>query len=470
MTDKTSSDDALERALAQADANLEASLARFFDLLRIRSISTDPAYTADCRAAADWLVAELDGLGFEASVRATKGQPMVVAHQRSEKGPHALFYGHYDVQPVDPLEEWKTDPFEPVMVPAPNGDTHIVARGASDDKGQLLTFVEACRAWRETNGALPISVSFLLEGEEESGSRNLGPFLDATQEELRADIVLVCDTDMWDSKTPSIALMLRGMCSFEVEISAASRDLHSGVYGGPARNPLQVLTTLLAGLRDADGRILLDGFYDDVDELPERIRTQWARLPFDSEGFLSDVGLSVPAGETDRSLQEQTWSRPTFEINGITGGYSGPGFKTVIPARASAKVSFRLVSRQDPARVIDAFRAYVQAKTPADCAAQVTVHSASRPTNVSADNPYLLPTLDALSTEWETEAALGANGGSIPVINEFKSRLGMDALLVGFARVDNRVHSPNEKYDLSSFHKGIRSWVRVLDKLARTQG
>lgn len=456
----------LTLALAQADANLQGSLDRFFDLLRIPSISTDPAYKPQCLEAAEWLVRELTGLGFEASIRPTPGQPMVVAHQPAKVGPHVLFYGHYDVQPVDPLSEWEADPFTPRMVPAPNGDTHIVARGASDDKGQLLTFVEACRAWREANGSLPMSVSFLLEGEEEAGSKNLGPFLDATQEELRADVVLVCDTDMWDAKTPSIALMLRGLCGVEVEIEAASRDLHSGVYGGPSRNPLQVLTTMLAALRGEDGRVLLDGFYDDVDELPDAIREQWARLPFDGPGFLADVGLSVPAGEAGRSIMEQTWSRPTFEINGITGGYSGVGFKTVIPARASAKVSFRLVGRQDPAKIVQAFRAHVAAHLPADCKAKVTVHSASLPTIVASDNPYLEPALAALSEEWQTEAARGANGGSIPVINEFKTRLGMDALLVGFARVDNRVHSPNEKYDLSSFSKGIRSWVRILSALS----
>ncbi|RDW14064.1 M20/M25/M40 family metallo-hydrolase [Paracoccus thiocyanatus] len=460
------SDTPLNRALAQADANLQGSLDRFFDLLRIPSISTDPAYKPQCLAAAEWLVEELSGLGFEASIRPTPGQPMVVAHQIMPTGPHVLFYGHYDVQPVDPLSEWEADPFSPRMVPAPNGDTHIVARGASDDKGQLLTFVEACRAWRAANGGLPMSVSFLLEGEEEAGSKNLGPFLDATQEELRADIVLVCDTDMWDATTPSIALMLRGLCGVEVEIEAASRDLHSGVYGGPSRNPLQVLTTMLAAMRGEDGRVLLDGFYDDVDELPEAIREQWARLPFDGESFLADVGLSVPAGEAGRSIQEQTWSRPTFEINGITGGYSGVGFKTVIPAKASAKVSFRLVGRQDPDKIVQAFRAHVAAHLPGDCKAKVTVHSASRPTIVSSDNPYLEPALAALSEEWQTEAARGANGGSIPVINEFKNRLGMDALLVGFARVDNRVHSPNEKYDLSSFSKGIRSWVRILAALS----
>ncbi|TKT76278.1 M20/M25/M40 family metallo-hydrolase [Aquamicrobium sp. LC103] len=465
MTDNATSSP-LEKALARADANLDGSLERFFDLLRIKSISTDPAYKDDCEAAARWLAGQLAELGFDASVRPTGGQPMVLAHEKSAAGTHVLFYGHYDVQPVDPLGEWNSDPFEPKLAPAENGDTHIVARGASDDKGQLLTFVEACRAWREANGALPLPVSILLEGEEEAGSRNLGPFLDATQDELKADVVLVCDTDMWDDQTPAITLMMRGLCGVEIEIEAASRDLHSGVYGGAARNPLQVMATILAGLRDTDGRILLEGFYEGVEELPSQIKELWERLPFDEEAFLNKVGLSVPAGETGRSVLEQIWARPTFEINGITGGYGGEGFKTVIPARASAKVSFRLVGQQDPVRICETFRAYVEARLPADCALRFTVHSSSRATTVSTQNPYLAPTLEALTQEWETEAALSGGGGSIPVINEFKNRLGMDALLVGFARFDNRVHSPNEKYDLSSYRKGIRSWIRILAALS----
>lgn len=465
MTD-TTNNPALEKALARADANLEGSLDRFYELLRIKSISTDPAYRDDCRKAAEWLTAQLETLGFEASVRPTGGQPMVVAHDTSPEGTHVLFYGHYDVQPVDPISEWNSDPFEPRLVPAKNGDTHIVARGASDDKGQLLTFIEACRAWKEANGSLPLPVSILLEGEEEAGSRNLGPFLDATEHELKADVVLVCDTDMWDENTPAITSMMRGLCGVEVEIEAASRDLHSGVYGGAARNPLQVLTTILAELRDANGRILIDGFYDGVKELPTQITDLWARLPFDEDAFLNKVGLSVPAGEKGRSVLEQIWARPTMEINGLIGGYTGEGFKTVIPAKASAKISFRLVGDQDPARIFDAFQSHVEARLPADCTAKFTVHSSSRATNVSMDNPYIGPALKALSEEWRTEAAIAGGGGSIPVINEFKKRLGMDALLVGFARFDNRVHSPNEKYDLSSYKLGIRSWIRILSALA----
>ena len=342
---------ALDQVLARIDADLDASLARLFEMIRIPSISTDPAHKADCRRTAEWLVAELNGLGFDATLRDTTGHPMVVAHDPSGKGkpgPHALFYGHYDVQPVDPLHLWNADPFDPKLVPQPDGETWITGRGASDDKGALLTFVEACRAWKAVNGGLPINVSMLFEGEEESGSPSLKPFLDANKAELSLDVALVCDTDMWDRETPAITTMLRGLVGEEIIITAASRDLHSGMFGNAARNPIHLLTAILAGLRDADGRVTVPGFYDGVKELAPAVKAQWDRLPFDQEKFLADVGLSIPAGEKGRSVLEQVWARPTCEVNGIVGGYTGEGFKTVIPSKASAKVSFRLVEGQDP--------------------------------------------------------------------------------------------------------------------------
>lgn len=458
--------DVLEQVLAAASAGLDASVARLCDLIRIPSVSTDPAYAADCRRAADWLAAELAALGFDASVRPTARHPMVVAHDRTGAGPHVLFYGHYDVQPADPVALWQTPPFEPVLVPQPDGDTWIVARGASDDKGQLLTFVEACRAWKAVTGSLPVRVSMLFEGEEEISSPSLAPFLAKTAEELRADLVLVCDTDMWDRDTPAITTMMRGLVGEEFEITAAARDLHSGIFGNAARNALQVLADVLASLRAPDGSVALAGFYDGVRELPDEVRAQWARLPFDAAGFLGDVGLSIPAGEVGRSVLEQCWARPSFEVHGVSGGFTGEGFKTVIPAKASAKVSFRLVAGQDPEAVRQAFRAHVRARLPADCSVTFTPHGGSPATVMPLDGPWLGKALGALSAEWGCEAAVAGTGGSIPILNAFKDRLGMDALLVGFGRFDNRVHAPNEKYDLSSFHHGIRSWVRILAAFA----
>lgn len=458
--------DQLAVVLAKIDADLERSLARLFDFVRIPSVSTDPAYAADCRRAADWLANELKTLGFDASARATAGHPMVVAHDHAIKKPHVLFYGHYDVQPVDPLDLWTSPPFEPKLVPQPNGDSWITGRGASDDKGALLTFVEACRAWKAVTGSLPVGVSMLFEGEEESGSASLKPFLEKYRDELGADIALVCDSDMWDDKTPAITTMLRGFVADEVTVTCADRDLHSGMFGSAARNALHLLTDILAGLHDANGGVTLPGFYEGVSELDPKVKALWDRIGFDEKGFLANVGLTIPAGEKNRSILEQIWVRPTCEINGISGGYSGVGFKAVIPAKATAKVSFRLVGDQNADKVRDSFRNYVRSKIPADCSVAFVANGASPALSLPIDSPLLRKALDALTEEWGCEAALAGTGGSIPIVGDFKRYLGMDSLLVGFARFDNRIHAPNEKYDLSSFRHGIRSWARILAAFA----
>ncbi|HHY50223.1 MAG TPA: dipeptidase [Alphaproteobacteria bacterium] len=456
----------LDAVLAHVDSHIGDSLERLQQLLRIKSISTDPAFAGEVRRAADWLAADLASEGFEASARATPGHPIVVGHDLKAEGPHLLFYGHYDVQPVDPLELWNSDPFEPELRREPDGETHIVARGASDDKGQLMTFVEACRAWRAATGSLPVKVTMLFEGEEETGGKSLPGFLAAARDELRADIALVCDTEMWNATTPSITAMLRGLVGEEIEITCARQDLHSGMFGGAARNPNHVLGEIIASLHDADGRIAIPGIYDDVVELPADVAAQWQRLGFDDRAFLGNIGLSIPAGEKDRSVLEQIWSRPTCEVNGMLGGYTGDGFKTVIPAKARAKISFRLVAGQDPQKIRAAFEAHVRARVPPDCSVTFTNHGASPAIAVPTDGPHLRRALQALTDEWEHEAAIIASGGSIPVVGEFKRLLGMDTLLIGFAHTDDRIHSPNEKYNLSSFHKGIRSWVRIIAALA----
>ncbi|WIY52748.1 M20/M25/M40 family metallo-hydrolase [Devosia sp. YIM 151766] len=459
----------IDKVLESVDSGLDQSLERLFALLRIKSISTDPAYAAECRKAADWLAAELGELGFTAASRPTPGHPVVVAHGPEQAGPHVLFYAHYDVQPVDPLALWHTDPFAPVIQER-DGRKIIVARGASDDKGQMLTFIEACRAWKAATGALPLRISLLLEGEEESGGKNLPPFMRDHAEELQADIALVCDTDMWDRQTPSITTMLRGLVADEVEIIAADKDLHSGMFGNAARNPNQVLAEIIASLRAPDGSVTLPGFYDDVAEISPELKAQWAGLGFDEKSFLGNVNLSVAAGEQGRSVLEQLWARPTCEINGMSGGYIGDGFKTVIPARASAKISFRLVSGQDPDKIRAAFRAHVESLLPADCTVKFTPHGGSPAITVPADGDFLRQALSGLTDEWGKQAVITGSGGSIPVVGEFKSILGLDTLLIGFAQVDDQIHSPNEKYDLDSFHRGIRSWVRVLGALSRAAG
>jgi acetylornithine deacetylase/succinyl-diaminopimelate desuccinylase-like protein len=459
----------LSAVLARIDDNMPAALDRLMALLRIPSISTDPAYKADCARAADWLVAELQGLGFAASVRETPGHPMVVAHcdgpRSSGPGKHLLFYGHYDVQPVDPLSLWDRDPFDPAIEDTPKGRV-IRARGSSDDKGQLMTFLEACRAWKAVHGTLPGHLTIFLEGEEESGSPSLIPFMQANAAELRADIALICDTGLFESKTPAIVTMLRGLLGEELTIHAATKDLHSGMYGGAAQNPIRVLTRILAGLHDANGRVQVPGFYDGVTELPDAIRAQWQNLSFDHAAFLGDVGLSVPAGEVDRTPLEMLWSRPTAEVNGIWGGYTGDGFKTVLPAEAHAKVSFRLVGDQDPHVLRTAFRDWVQAQLPADCTVAWKGHGNSPASVMAISDPAFEAARAALSEEWGVPAAYVGCGGSIPIAGYFKTYLGMDAMLVGFGCDDDQIHSPNEKYDVRSFHKGTRSWARILARLA----
>ena len=457
---------ALDAVLAHVDGHLEQSLERLKALIAIQSISTDPAYAGEVRRAAEWLAADLAADGYDASVRPTPGHPVVVAHDHKAPGPRVLFYGHYDVQPVDPLQLWDTDPFAAQLVRQPDGETHIVARGASDDKGQLLTFVEACRAFRAVTNALPVQVTMLFEGEEESGGKNLPPFLSGARTELAADIALVCDTEMWDRNTPSITTMLRGLVGEEIEITCADKDLHSGMFGNAARNPIQVLAEIIASLRTPDGGVAVAGFYDGIRELPAEVAAQWKALPFDEQKFLGGIGLSIPAGETNRGVLEQIWSRPTCEINGITGGYAGDGFKTVIPAKASAKISFRMVSGQDPQRIREAFRAHVRARVPEDCSVTFSEHGGSPAIAVPTDGAFLHQALGALSEEWGRKAAITASGGSIPVAGDFKRLLGLDTLLVGFAQTDDRIHSPNEKYNLTSYHKGIRSWVRILAAFA----
>lgn len=458
----------LAPVLDRLDADLDKSLARLFDFVRIKSISTDPAYAGECRKAAEWLVADLKTIGFDASVRDTPGHPMVVAHHAGPAGaPHVLFYGHYDVQPVDPLELWTSDPFDPAVKELEPGRKVITGRGSSDDKGQLMLFVEACRAWKAVNGSLPCAITLLFEGEEESGSPSLKPFLEANAAELKADFAMVCDTGMWDQDTPAISIALRGLVGEEITVKAANRDLHSGEFGGAAANPIRILAKLLADIHDADGRVTIPGFYDGVEETPTQILKSWESLGETAESFLGPIGLSIPAGEKGRSVLELVWARPTAEFNGISGGYTGKGFKTVIAAEASAKVSFRLVHKQDPKKIRAAFRTFVEERIPADCSVEFHPHGGSPAIQLSYDSPFLTKAKDALSDEWGKQAVMIAMGGSIPIVGDFQTYLGMESLMVGFGLSDDRIHSPNEKYDLKSFHKGQKSWARILDAVSR---
>lgn len=456
----------LSAVLTQIDSDTENAITRLFDFLKIKSISTDPAFADDCIKGADWLVTELESIGVTAERRDTPGHPMVIGHSKKVDGlPHVLFYGHYDVQPVDPLELWHRDPFDPAIDNTADGDV-IRARGAADDKGQLMTFIEACRAWQKIDGALPVNVTFLFEGEEESGSPSLVPFLEANKDELSVDLALVCDTGMWDANTPAICTMLRGLLGEEITIHAADKDLHSGMFGGPAANPIRILSKILSGLHDDNGKVTIPDFYEGVDPLPAQVKQQWDSLNFDEQAFLGAVDLSVNAGEKGYTALEHLWSRPTCEFNGIEGGYTGEGFKTVLPAKASAKVSFRLTGNQDPFKIRENFRAYVKAQLPDDCSVEFEDHGASPATTMSIANSAFENSRHALTEEWNHDAVYAGCGGSIPVVGYFSELLNMESLLVGFGLDDDQIHSPNEKYSTKSFHKGIRSWARILDTLA----
>lgn len=473
---------AVERALEHLQRNEKAVVDRLIEWLRIPSISTDPKHIPDVRRAGEWCAARLRLAGLTAEIRETgtkekPGHPVVWAHHpgpANYKGPHVLFYGHYDVQPVDPIELWESPPFEPVIQPA-KGDSggvgeRIVARGAVDDKGQVITFLESLIAWKETTGSIPIKLSVLIEGEEEMGSKNLYAYVDQHAEELKkSDVCVISDTGMLQRNHPAITYGVRGLCYTEVILQGPDQDLHSGLWGGRCPNPANELTKVLAQLWDSNRHITIPGFYDKVLEPTPAEREAWRKLPFDANAALKKIGLGPEAniGESGWTATEREWARPTAEINGIWGGYMGPGSKTVIPSFAGAKVSFRLVANQDPKDIERLFKQWLDARTPPGCRWDFRTFSSGFAGNVSIDSPYLAAATRACEKVTGSKPDLIKSGGSIPVVGMLKNKLGLDTLLVGFGLDDDRIHSPNEKFELSCLRLGLRTHTRLIDEFAR---
>ena len=455
----------IAKVLADIEADSDQNIDLLVDLLKIKSISTIPDYADECYQAASWLKAFLDSFGMDAIIYESEGHPIVFSDYQTSR-PEAktiLFYGHYDVQPVDPVSLWDSDPFDPVLSSIGN-EPCIIARGASDDKGQLLTFLIALKYIKDEVGELPFCLKIILEGEEECGSKTLPIFLEDYKDKLSADIAYVCDTGMWDKDTPAITRSLRGLLSEEFKIIGPDRDLHSGEFGGVAWNPIRIITKILSDVYDDEGKVTIPNFYDGVNEVNENIINSWKKLTFNETEYLNKIGQKSSSGETGRSIFEKTWSRPTFEINGIFGGYTDEGTKTVIPSEANAKLTCRLVGNQDPEKILENIHKYIKSSLPDGV--QVIFGGADhcRAIEFDTDSYYFQSASDAIEEEWGVSPVFTGGGGSIPVVEAFKTLLNMDTVLIGFALDDDRIHSPNEKYNISSYVKGIKTWARVIAK------
>jgi acetylornithine deacetylase/succinyl-diaminopimelate desuccinylase-like protein len=456
----------LQDVLATIDDRRNASLAALQELLRIPSVSTRPEHGQDMLLAATWLADQLRFGGMDTQIMPTGGHPVMVAKNRHAPGrPTVLFYGHYDVQPVEPLELWTTGPFEPTRRKDENGHEAIFARGAADDKGQVWCHVEAVLAW-QANGGLPVNLTMLIEGEEEIGSEHLEAFVARHADMLRADIAVISDTNQFARGLPAITYGLRGLCYAEIFLTGPDHDLHSGMFGGAVPNPANELCRLIGSFHDDHGRVSIPGFYDDVVAIRHEERLLWEKLPFNEEQFASSVGIPVGSGEVGYSSIERKWARPTLDVNGITTGYQGSGAKTVIPSQASAKLSMRLVPDQDPARIQEAFADAVHSRLPQNVRAEIRWYGASAPVLVPIDSPATRLAAEALEVGFGVQPTFMREGGSIPVVGLIKRLLGIDTVLVGFGLPDDRVHSPNEKFDLSALHCGTRTAAALYEKLA----
>jgi acetylornithine deacetylase/succinyl-diaminopimelate desuccinylase-like protein len=453
----------LDAVLKTIEGRKPQSLSALKEFLSIPSVSTKPDHRDDIARCATWVADQLKFAGFETSIMPTGGHPTVVAKNKHQPGrPTVLMYGHYDVQPPEPLDLWTTPAFEPTV-----RNNALYARGAADDKGQVWCHIEALLAW-QAHGGPPVNLTLLIEGEEEIGSPNLKPFVSKHRDALKCDVAVVSDTNQFARGIPAITYGLRGLVYFDmVKLTAAKTDLHSGLFGGTVANPADELCKLLGSLHDADGRVTIEGFYDDVVPLTPQERSEWAKLPWDDRRYVQELGVPRTFGEKGYSTLERKWARPTLDINGLTSGYQGPGAKTVLPCEASAKVSMRLVPNQDPAKIEAAFERTLRARCPDHVRIEFHCKGGNPAVLVPRDSKAIQLAAEAIEVGFGKRPTFMREGGSIPIVSTFKAELGVDTLLVGFGLEDDNVHAPNEKFDLDALHAGTRTVAALYERLGQ---
>ena len=445
------------------ERNREAFEADLCDLLRIPSVSADSRHRDNMRQAANWVCGQFKSLGIPAEIVETAGHPIVYAESPPVAGaPTVLVYGHYDVQPPDPLDEWISPPFEPTK-----RDGNVYARGATDDKGQMLTHVKSAQAVLATAGKLPVQIKYVIEGEEEVGSANIEQFLEMRREQLACDVIVISDTSQFGPGRPAITYGLRGIAYYELRLTGPKQDLHSGTFGGAVTNPLNTLAKMLAALTDRNGRIQIPGFYDDVVDLTDVERAQFAALSFDEAAFMKQIGVEGVSGEASFTTLERRWARPTCDVHGFWGGYSGEGAKTVLPCRAGAKFSFRLVPAQDPKKIGKSLEQMLRSICPPGIKLELIDLHGAPGVLVPLDNPFMSAAAKAVERGFGTAPVFIREGGSIPIVNAFKKQLGADTLLLGWGLDDDNTHSPNEKFCLADFHRGIKASAALWDELGK---
>ena len=454
----------LEKVLECIEASKKTYLEQLKDWIRIPSISADPKYKQDVMKSANYVADDLRSSGFDVELITHEGgNPLVYAEWMKAPGkPTALVYGHYDVQPVDPLNEWKSEPFEPTER---NGN--LYARGATDDKGQLFTHIKAVEAWLKTTGSLPINVKFILEGEEESGGDSLYKYIKVAKEKLKCDFCVVSDSSQFGPGQPAITYGLKGMAGIEFVLTGPSQDLHSGTFGGAITNPGNALCKIVAALHDENRRVTIPGFYDDVKELASWEREAFSKLGFSDKEFFESVGVSGGIGEKGYTPLERKWARPTCDVNGITCGYQGVGTKTIIPAKASAKVTFRLVPSQSPKKVLESLKKYITSLCPEGLKVEFIDEFSSGPVLINVESKYMSSAVEAIKEGFGTKPVFIREGGSIPIVLSFKEDLGVDTLLLGWGQNDDNLHSPNEKFSIDAFYTGIKTSAILLDQCGK---